>query len=70
MLIKTNLIILPRRKNTRKKMQECPVLYDERMKCFWKKDVQQNVSKQIAENVDFVENSNLTEKVHKQLSTV
>ena len=51
-------------------MQECPVLYDERMKCFWKKDVQQNVSKQIAENVDFVENSNLTEKVHKQLSTV
>ena len=70
MLIKTNLIILARRKNTRKKMQEYPVLYDERMKCFWKKDVQQNVSKQIAENVDFVENSNLTEKVHKQLSTV
>ena len=39
-------------------MQECPVLYDERMKCFWKKDVQQDVSRQIAENVDFVENSN------------
>ena len=58
MLIKTNLIILSKRKNTRKKMQECPVLYDERMKCFWKKDVQQNVSRQIAENVDFVENSN------------